>query len=494
MSRLFDGTGDSITFSAGGAAGITNAAFTIAILWSPAISHAGGLIDGRDGGSARHLGVNPFTDNNVYVAVGPDFRPTSYAAYIGGWAVLAFTKGAGSSLVRTHLYDYGVGSWVHANLASAVGADAATLATILVGPFDGAQDLNGNLAAMGFWTGTALADASFEAGTGFQTSLANWFNLTPSVLWRFNQASVATPVTDLMGSGADQTAISGTSVSANDPPGFSFNIVATIDGTGAADLGALNGTAAGDVIHPGLAVADLGALSAAVTGGVVHPGVAVADLGALSAAITGSVTVSGTASSDLGRLVATATTPEPPDPDQFVSALMNQLLQCLCEEAASQPNPPQHCCFRVGTTITHDAGILQDQCCEGIAYVALGDTFPSSDSFPEQDIVRQADAKCAPPTWAQIFKVGIIRCSPVGDEFQPPSCDEWNAAARQNVIDAQTLRRVACCMRDFVVNNNDLFLGMSLVIDRQVQGNPQGGCVERSMSLTAQFLNSCDGC
>lgn len=182
---------------------------------------------------------------------------------------------------------------------------------------------------------------------------------------------------------------------------------------------------------------------------------------------------------------------EPLYPDQFVSVLMEQLLLCLCEQAAAQPNPPQHCCFRVGTEIAHDAGILQDLCCEGLAYVALGDTYPSSDSFPEQDIVRQANAHCAPSTWAQQFKVGIIRCVPTGDEFLPPNCTEWNAASRQNVIDAQTLRRVACCMRDFVVNSAGDFFGMSFVIERQSQGNPQGGCVERSMTLTAQFIN-CD--
>lgn len=270
-----------------------------------------------------------------------------------------------------------------------------------------------------------------------------------------------------MGSGADQTAITGTTVSADDPPGFSYNLTNTVAGTG---------------------VTDLGALSAAASGGVTVDGAAVSDLGALSAAATGGVTVTGAALSDLGRLEASAIEP---DPDQFVSVLMEQLLACLCEQVALQPNPPQHCCFRVGTEIAHDAGILEDLCCEGIAYVALGDTYPSSDSFPEQDIVRQAAAHCSPPTWAQAFKVGIIRCTPIGDQFNAPSCDEWNAAARQNIIDAQTLRRVACCMRNFVVNNGDAFFGMSFVIERQTQGNPQGGCVERSMTLTAQFPN-CD--
>jgi hypothetical protein len=183
-----------------------------------------------------------------------------------------------------------------------------------------------------------------------------------------------------------------------------------------------------------------------------------------------------------------------PNPDLYVSALMTELLACLCEQTAQQPNPPQHCCFRVGTEVAHDAGINVDLCCEGIAYVMLGDTFPSSGSFPEQDIVRQADAKCPPPTWAQVFKVGIIRCVPVGDGFNPPSCTEWNEAALQNVADSIALRRTACCFRQFIITNNEQFLGMSVVIERQSQGPIAGGCVERSMQITAQIPNNCDGC
>lgn len=470
MSRAFNGVSDFITFSVGAAANLPTAALTAAFLWKPNSSHRGGLFDGRDAGTTRQIGVNPFDNagGNVFFAVNGS-TSQSYSAYIGAWAILGFTKPAGAAqTVRAHLYRFDTLAWSHTDLG-AVSANAA-IASIFVGSFDPGQFLNGNLGAIGLWTGTALSDANFEAGTGFQTSLANWFNLTPSVLWRFNQASVATPVTDLMGSGADQVAIVGTTVSADDPAGFSYDLVSTVTGTG---------------------VADLGALSAAATGGVTVSGVAVADLGVLSAAATGGVVVSGTALANLGSLNAAATTPVPPDPDMFVSVLMDELLACLCENVATQENPPQHCCFRVGTEIAHDAGILQDQCCEGIAYVALGDTFPSSDSFPEADIVRQATAVCAPTTWAQEFQIGIIRCVPTGDQFLPPNCVDWNAAARQNVIDAQTLRRVACCMRNFVVQNSGVFLGMSTVIDRQTQGNPQGGCVERTMKLTIQIPN-CD--
>jgi hypothetical protein len=459
VSRLFDGIDDVITFGAGGAANINTGALSVVFLWHPNVQTAGGLLDGRDGASTRQIGVNPFGPDVFYSS-----RSIDYSAYLGQWAILGFTKPAGAGVnIRAHLYRYNTATWAHSDLGL-VGAGAA-LTTFFVGSFDPGQFLSANLAAIGLWSGTNLGDAAFEAGTGFQTTLANWFNATPSVLWRFNQASTATAVTDLMGSGADQTAITGTTVSADDPPGFSYNIVSTIDGTGAADLGGLAGTSSGTVSVSGTAAADLGSVTATAAGGV---------------------SVLGTATSDLGPLVATATTP---NPDQFVSVLMEKLLECLCDNVNAQPNPPAHCCFRVGPEVAHDAGIFQDLCCEGIAYVSLGDTYPSSDSFPEADIVRQANSACAPNTWAQVFQVGIIRCAPVGNEFIPPGCDDWNAAARQNVVDAQTLRRVACCMRSFIFENNDLFLGMSLVIDRQTQGTPQGGCVERQMTLTIQFPN-----
>jgi hypothetical protein len=129
-------------------------------------------------------------------------------------------------------------------------------------------------------------------------------------------------------------------------------------------------------------------------------------------------------------------------------------------------------------------------CCEGIAYVSLGDTYPSSASFPEQDIVRQADAVCSPPSWAQIFKAGIIRCVPTGDE-DPPTCDDWNAAFTQNIYDGLSLRRAQCCFRSYVTSNDDLFLGMSVVMERQVQGSPLGGCVERYFTIAVQIPN-CD--
>lgn len=172
----------------------------------------------------------------------------------------------------------------------------------------------------------------------------------------------------------------------------------------------------------------------------------------------------------------------------YLGPLLNASLSCVCEAVNGIPNPPANCCFRVGTEVMADAGLFVDQCCEGIAYVMLGDLYPASEAFPEQDTVRQANSSCAPATWALYIKIGIIRCIPVGDQ-DPLSCNEWNIAAVQNVYDTTALARAACCIRNWVIREWDEAIGMSVVIDRQVQGNPSGGCVERSLSIALQIPN-----
>lgn len=176
--------------------------------------------------------------------------------------------------------------------------------------------------------------------------------------------------------------------------------------------------------------------------------------------------------------------------------LADQLLQCLGQAVTGGPNPPQVLCLRVGSQIAHDLSQWEDQCCPGLGYVSLGDTYPSSDAFPEQDIIRQANSSCAPPSWAQAFKVGIVRCVPVTADvndpsFPPPTCAQWTAAAYQNMYDSAALRRTLCCFRTWLRAQEGFFLGMSLVIERQIQVDPNGGCVERYVTITVQFPN-CD--
>lgn len=173
----------------------------------------------------------------------------------------------------------------------------------------------------------------------------------------------------------------------------------------------------------------------------------------------------------------------------LVLDLSAALLQCLCSAVTGSPGAPQHCCYRVGTEPVHDISLEQiDLCCEGLAYVMLGDVYPSVESFPDADIRRQAEAKCPPAAWGTQFRVGIVRCAPTGSECLPN-----NEAYLQNVYDMLSLNRAVCCFRQYI-RDSDTFAGMSIVIERQTQGSTSGGCTERYVRVVVQIPDVDCGC
>lgn len=173
----------------------------------------------------------------------------------------------------------------------------------------------------------------------------------------------------------------------------------------------------------------------------------------------------------------------------LVQPIAEALLNCLCTTAASAEGAPQHCCYRVGTEPAFDADLFGDLCCEGLAYVQMGEIRPSRIA-PEEDVDRQA-AGCGILSWIVNFRVGIVRCVPTGGpNGEMPSCIDWNVAAAQNFVDAHVLRVVSCCFINAVTELNHM-LGMSVVISRQTQGGVQGGCIERYFTVDVQFPN-CD--
>lgn len=173
----------------------------------------------------------------------------------------------------------------------------------------------------------------------------------------------------------------------------------------------------------------------------------------------------------------------------LVSQLSAALLSCLCTAISGMPSDdrPQHCCYRVGTEPVHDVEMDQmdprDMCCEGLAYVLLRDVYPSSESFPDNDIIRQAQARCPFPAWGVGFRIGIVGCVPT--EFD---CTPNNDGFITNLYRMQAINEAVCCFLEFT-RASATFTGMSLVIERQVQGSTSGGCTERYVNLTAQIPN-----
>ena len=141
-----------------------------------------------------------------------------------GWSIVAFVHPAGTNtLGRFHALKEGVGSWEHveakepqSNKASQAGG------SVRFASISGFAYTDLEIAAAALWT-TALSDGQIEELT---TSLTDWLghSVPPVGLWRFNQASIATPLVDLTGNGADQTSIDGTVVSTDGPPDINYDI------------------------------------------------------------------------------------------------------------------------------------------------------------------------------------------------------------------------------------------------------------------------------
>ena len=168
--------------------------------------------------------------------------------------------------------------------------------------------------------------------------------------------------------------------------------------------------------------------------------------------------------------------------------MANQLLLCLTNAVNAAANPPANICMRMGDDIAADADLYTDLCCEGLAYVSLGDIYPADDLFSRSQTATRATARACPfPAWAAVLRLGIIRCAPTGTSTTMPSCDDWNSAAAQLFVDSASIRAASCCFRSYWFGTGDP--GMDVLIDRQFTNSPQGGCVERFGTVIAQFTN-----
>ena len=132
----------------------------------------------------------------------------------GVWYLVACTKVTGAQLPRFHVYNYTTPGWFHGNGNNTrTDSPAPTTAWIGADVAGGtSNDFNGAIQACAYWTST-LSDGNLESMVATKSS---WTALSPAALWVLNQDDVGTAVQDEIG-GADQTAITGTTVVTGNP-------------------------------------------------------------------------------------------------------------------------------------------------------------------------------------------------------------------------------------------------------------------------------------
>ena len=301
MSRQFDTSGgaDSITFSAGGAPP-DQGPFTIAVLakansvagftmWMARASKTGTAVWGML--TSNNAGPKLFAENDFGNGV---------AGLSTSWRWYVMTKAAGNVPPRIHVWDLS-GAWSHTDNSANVGDGTGPIDTIFVGANgSGSNGWRGSIACMVTWA-SALSDGAVEAA--MTLAALDAFNATPAWMIRLNQASTATSVTDDTGGGGNQSAISGTSVDADDPPGFNYSLSAPVKDIDAAVTVTATGAAAATVTRPVTVAVTVTATGAAAA--TVQPGsgaaATVTATGAAAATVThdanaaGHMTVAGAA-------------------------------------------------------------------------------------------------------------------------------------------------------------------------------------------------------
>jgi hypothetical protein len=139
------------------------------------------------------------------------------------WAWYVATKAAGSALPRFHVKNLTTnGAWTHANGSANVGDGSGPITAIRVGSNNSlGTTFRGSIAVEALWA-SALSDADVEAFCTY--AYADIISGAAGWAIKLDQASTATAVTDDTGGGGDQTALSNTTVDADDPPGFDYSL------------------------------------------------------------------------------------------------------------------------------------------------------------------------------------------------------------------------------------------------------------------------------
>lgn len=166
----------------------------------------------------------------------------------------------------------------------------------------------------------------------------------------------------------------------------------------------------------------------------------------------------------------------------MVLPLANRLLACLCDALADNPNPPLHCCLRVGDVVYADFNQTQDQCCEGLAYVRISRVYPSFE-FPTQ---TELWTPCAHIALAAELEMGVFRCEPQQGTTSLPSCEDWTSVTTQVANDWQAMLAAACCLDEQLQIESP---GTPALLGTWQPMNSGGGCTGGTQTVMVGVMN-----
>jgi hypothetical protein len=169
-----------------------------------------------------------------------------------GWCLIVATKASGTAIPVVHKYRYATASLTTMSASANRGNPTGIPSYVTFGRLTTTEFLSGDIAAAAIWQ----RQLSATEVALLPHALSAWISRRPSAMWLFDQASSLTPVLDITGGGANQTAITGTSVASSPAPiAYGHPIIlptrtSPATGSSAATLPALSAAAVGAVGTP----------------------------------------------------------------------------------------------------------------------------------------------------------------------------------------------------------------------------------------------------
>lgn len=215
-ARTFNGTSDQITTSLGSLGFQFGPGTIAALLLMPAANSAvrWAVFAGADSGTPRYgLGLSA-ANAPAFRCRGNQINAPSTVT-LGEWYLLAATKATGTVAPRFHTYRYSNNTFNHENAVATSADSTAPTTNGFLGGENSAVFWNSDLAVAAVWD-IVLTDSQCES---LPFNLSAWYApKNPVAMWLLDQAAVGMKVLDITGNHADESAISGTSVSANSVP------------------------------------------------------------------------------------------------------------------------------------------------------------------------------------------------------------------------------------------------------------------------------------
>lgn len=141
--------------------------------------------------------------------------------------------------------------------------------------------------------------------------------------------------------------------------------------------------------------------------------------------------------------------------DQMVMPLAINARTCLVTEVGKLANPPARVQIRPGASFAAMVDANKDECCDGIAYVRVGQRVPTGGNWPTPltDVGGPSASRGRASYYAVSLELGVYRCIPTksdvpdsNDDF--PTEAQWLQAAQDQADDGAALLRVVCCLQD----------------------------------------------